>query len=65
MVVRVNNLDRDRNNGYKLEKFRFRRGIGRNWFPNRIVDEWNEVSNYNVSAEATWSFRKKIKQVFG
>ena len=55
MVLRDNNLDGDRNNGFKLEKFRFRRGIGRNWFPNRIVDDWNEVSNYNVSAEAIGS----------
>ena len=31
-VLRVNDQDITRNNGFKQEKFRFRRMIGRNWF---------------------------------
>ena len=37
-VLRVNNQDINRNNGFKLEKFRFRRETGRNWFSNSGTD---------------------------
>ena len=40
-----------RDNRFNLEKFRFRREIGRNWFTDRVVDEWNRFSNHIVSAE--------------
>ena len=36
-VLRITNQHRTRNNGFKLEKFRFRREIGKKWFSNRIV----------------------------
>ena len=55
-VLRANNQDRTRNKGFKLEKFRFRREIGRNWFSNRIVDEWNGLSNNIVSAQTMRGF---------
>ena len=32
--------DRTRNNGFKLEKFMFRKVMRRNCFSNRFVDEW-------------------------
>ena len=38
---------RTRNNGFKFDQFKFRREIGRNWFTNRVVDEWNKLNrNY-------------------
>lgn len=30
---------RSRNSGYKLNKFRFRREIGRNWFRDRVGND--------------------------
>ena len=37
MVVVV--VDRTKNNGFKLDKFRLKREIGRKWFINTIIDE--------------------------
>ena len=48
-AFRTNN--QDRNNGFKLEKLRFRRETGRYWFSSGVVDEWNELANHIVSAE--------------
>ena len=28
-------------NGYKLDKFRFKKDIGKHWFGNGVVDMWN------------------------
>ena len=33
-VLKINSQDRTRNNEFKLEKFTFRRELGRNWFSN-------------------------------
>ncbi len=30
--------------GFKLDIFRFNKDKGKNWFTNRIVDEWNRLS---------------------
>ena len=54
--LNVNNQDKTRNNGLKLEKFRFKREIRRNWFSNRMVDEWNGLNNNFVSAETIGIF---------
>ena len=37
-VLMVSSQDRTKNNGFKLEKCRFRKEIGRTWFTNRLVD---------------------------
>ena len=39
-----------RTNGYKLEKFRFKKELGKHWFTNRVVDEWNRLSGHVVGA---------------
>ena len=49
----INSQDRTRNNGFKLDKFRFRKEMGRNWFSNWIVDEWNRLSSHIVSAKTS------------
>ena len=36
-VLTISSQDRTRNNGFKLEKCRFSKEIGRNWFTNRVV----------------------------
>ena len=40
---------RTRNNGFKFDQFKFRREIGRNWFTNRVVDEWNKLNRNSES----------------
>ena len=49
-----------RTNGFKQDKFRFRKEIGKNWFTNRVVEEWNKLSKYVVSAERVDIFKKKL-----
>ena len=49
-----------RKNGFKLEKFGFRREIGCNWFSNRVVDEWNGLSNHIVSVETMGRFERRL-----
>lgn len=41
-VLVVREQGRTRSNGFKLDKFRFRKDIGKSWFTNRVVDEWNQ-----------------------
>ena len=47
-----------------MEKFRFRREIERNWFSNRVVDEWNGLSNHIVSVKTItvggWMLKRKL-----
>ena len=52
--------DRTRNNGFKQEKFRFRREIGRNWFSNTEVDEWNRLCNHIVGVKTMGSFKRRL-----
>ena len=59
-ILRISNQDRTRSNGFKLEKFRFKKEIGRNWFSNRVVDECNGLSKQVVSAESLRSFKRKL-----
>ena len=34
---------RTRINGFKLDKFRYRKDIGKIWFTNRLVEEWKNI----------------------
>ena len=43
-VLMISSQDRKKNNGFKLEKCRFNKEIGRNWFTTRVVDDWNRLS---------------------
>ena len=52
---------RTNNNGSNLEKFRFRREIGRNWFSIRVVDEWNGLGDHIVNAETMGSLKRLHK----
>ena len=49
-----------RSNGFKLEKIRFRKEIGRNWFSNRVVGEWNRLGSQVVSAKTIACFKKRL-----
>ena len=59
-VLVVSKQVRTRTNGYKLDKVRFKKEIGRNWFTNRVVDEWNRLSKDVVSAKTVDSFKKRL-----
>ena len=59
-VLRISSQDRIRNNGFKLEKRRFRKEIGLDWFTNRVVDDWNRVSHQVVSAKTIGSFKRRL-----
>ena len=61
-VLKINSGDRTRSNGFKLDKFRFRRELGRNWFGNRVVDEWNRLPDQIINARSLNSFKNKIDQ---
>ncbi len=34
--------------------------IGKNWFTNRVVDEWNSLSSHVVSANTIDTFKKRL-----
>ena len=42
-VLIFSEVNRTRSNGFKLAKFTFQREKGRNWYGNRVVDEWNKL----------------------
>lgn len=49
-----------RTNGFKLEKFKFKKEIGKNWFTNRVVDKWNRLSRHVVSENTIDCFKKRL-----
>ena len=59
-ALTISRQDRTRNNGFKLEKCRFNKEIGRNWFTNRMVDDWNRFSQQVVSAKTIGSFKRRL-----
>ena len=46
----INSQDRTHGNGYKLEKYRFRTDIGRYWFTNRVVNDWNRLGRQGTAS---------------
>ena len=56
-VLIVKEKVRTRTNGFKLDKFRYRKNIGKNWFTNRVVEEWNKLSKHVVSAGTVDTFK--------
>ena len=44
----------------KLEKFRFKKEIGKNWFTNRVVDEQNRLNSHVVSAKSIDCFKNRL-----
>ena len=61
-VIEVSNQSKTRSNGCKLKKLRFRTDIGRYWFTNRVVNDWNRLSRHVVEAESIGSFKKRLDE---
>ena len=59
-VLTISSQDRTRINGFKLEKCIFSKEIGINCFRNRVVDDWNRLSQQVVSAQTIWSFKRRL-----
>ena len=59
-VLTIISQDRTRNNGFKLEKCRFNKEIGKTWFTNRVVDDWNRLSQQVDSAQTLGSFKRRL-----
>ena len=59
-ILRISSQDRTRNNGFKIEKSRNKKEIGKNWFTDRVVDEWNGLSRQVVSAKTIESFKRRL-----
>ena len=59
-VLMVSSQDRTRNNGFKLEKLDLIKRIGRDWFTNRVVDDWNRLSQQVVSVQTIGNFKRRL-----
>ena len=59
-VLKISPQVRTRNNGLKLDKFRFRKEIGRHWFSNRVVDMWNGLPHEVVNAGSMDSMKRRL-----
>ena len=64
-VLRLACQDRTRNNGYKLDKFRFRRDVGKYWFSNRVADLWNRLPSSVVGAGTLNCFKSRLDKYMG
>ncbi len=49
-VIIIREQSRTRSSRFKLDKSRFNKDMGKNWFTNRVLDEWNSLSSHVVSA---------------
>ena len=58
-VLTISSQDRTRNNGFKLNKCRFSKEKGRNWFINKFAD-WNRLGHQVVSVQTIGSFKRKL-----
>ena len=59
VVLTISCQNRTKNNGFKLEKCRFSKEIGRNWFTNRVVDDRNSQQQV-VRAQTIGSFKRRL-----
>ena len=51
-------LDLDRTNYFKMDKFTYRKDVGKNCFTNMVVEEWNKQSKHVVSTGTVDTFKK-------
>ena len=56
-VLIVKEKVRTQTNGFKLNKFRIRKYICKNWFTNRVIEEWNKLSKHVVKCKVGHIYR--------
>ena len=61
-VLEFSNQGVTQGNGYKLKKYRFRTDMGKYWFSNRVVNEWNKLDRSIVGSETLTSFKKRLDE---
>ena len=49
-----------RSNGFKLDKFRFKKDIGKRWFENRVVDLWDSLPPAIINSNSITSYKTKL-----
>ena len=49
---------------FKLDKFRFRKEIGKTWFTNKVVEEWNKLSHYLIGSGIVDALKKMIERLW-
>ena len=54
-----------RSNGFKLDKFRFKKDIGKYWFGNRVVDLWNTLPPAVINSNSVDGFKTKLDSHIG
>ena len=59
-VLKFSEVSRTRSNGFKLTKFTFHREVGRNWYGNRVVDEWNKLPAEILQTNRVDTFKNKL-----
>ena len=60
--LEISSQDRKPGNRYKLEKLQFRINIGRYWFTNRVVNDWNRLDRHIVNGESIGSFKRRLDE---
>ncbi len=45
-MLLVREQGRSRSIGFKLDIFWFNKDLGKNWFTNKVVDEWNRLISH-------------------
>ena len=49
-----------RSNGFKLDKFKFKKDIGKYWFGNTVVDLWNSLPPAVINSNSIDCFKTKL-----
>ena len=59
-VLKMKDEGITRSNGFKLDKFKFKKDIGKYWFGNRVVDLWNSLLPSIINSNSIDSFKTKL-----
>ena len=54
-----------RSNGFKLDKFKFKKDVGKYCFGNRVVDLWNSLPPAIINSNSIDSFKTKLDSRMG